>query len=152
MPAWAQDRAAWERAFAVLEQDPPPYDGAFLHRDFQPRNVLCFDQSDVTGVVDWVERSWGPAWLDVAHCRTNLAIQHGVGVADRFGAAYGALTGREPMPYFDVMDVVRLPAAARPPGVHHGCRRATTTGAAAGVRAGVPLTERRPRVAVRAMA
>ena len=112
VPDWADDRAAWERAFAVLEQDPPPYDGTFLHRDFQPRNVL-WTGPDLTGIVDWVETSWGPAWLDVAHCRTNLALQHGVEVADRFGAAYGALTGRVPAPYFDVMDVVGL---LPPPG------------------------------------
>jgi aminoglycoside phosphotransferase (APT) family kinase protein len=105
VPDWAQDRAAWERAFAVLAQDPPPYDGTFLHRDFQPRNVLWTGPA-VTGIVDWVETSWGPAWLDVAHCRTNLAITHGTEVADRFGAAYERLTGGEPQRYFDVMDVV----------------------------------------------
>ncbi len=113
VPDWAQDRTAWERAYAVLEQDPPPYDGTFLHRDFQPRNVLWTGPTG-TGIVDWVETSWGPAWLDVAHCRTNLALRHGVEVADRFGAAYAALTGREPAPYFDVMDVVGfLPPPSR---------------------------------------
>ena len=68
---------------------------------------------DITGVVDWVETSWGPAWLDVAHCRTNLAITHGTEVADRFAATYTRLTGREPQPYFDVMDIVGL---LPPPG------------------------------------
>jgi hypothetical protein len=37
----------------------------------------------VTGVVDWVETSIGPAWLDVAHCSTNLAIVLGIDAADR---------------------------------------------------------------------
>jgi hypothetical protein len=60
----------------------------------------------VTGVVDWVETSIGPAWLDVAHCSTNLAIVHGNGAADLFGAAYAERTGRTAEPYFDVMDVV----------------------------------------------
>jgi aminoglycoside phosphotransferase (APT) family kinase protein len=121
VPDWAQDRAAWEQAFAILGQDPPSYEGTFLHRDFQPRNVLWTGPA-VTGIVDWVETSWGPAWLDVAHCRTNLALEHGTEVADRFGAAYAGLTGREPAPYFDVMDVVGfLP----PPG-----RRAFITGPA----------------------
>lgn len=60
----------------------------------------------ITGVVDWVETSIGPAWLDVAHCATNLAIVHGNDAADRFGAAYTDRTGREPEPYFDVMDIV----------------------------------------------
>ena len=123
VPDWAREPAAWEQAFAILGRDPPAYDGTFLHRDFQPRNVL-WTGDGITGVVDWVETSWGPAWLDVAHCRTNLAITHGTEVADRFGAAYQRLTGREPQPYFDVMDVVGfLP----PPGrarLRHRPRRA----------------------------
>ncbi len=68
-----REPAAWERAFAVLAQDPPPYDGTFLHRDFSPRNLL-WSGDRLTGIVDWVETSWGPAWLDVAHCRTILAF------------------------------------------------------------------------------
>jgi aminoglycoside phosphotransferase (APT) family kinase protein len=105
VPDWAQDPAAWKQAFALLRQGPPAYVGTFLHRDFQPRNVL-WTGPDVTGVVDWVETSWGPAWLDVAHCATNIALEHGTAVAERFAAAYVARTGREPAPYFDVMDVV----------------------------------------------
>jgi aminoglycoside/choline kinase family phosphotransferase len=97
----------WERAFAVLAQEPPEYDGVFLHRDFSPRNLL-WSGDRLTGIVDWVETSWGPAWLDVAHCRSVLAIHHGTEVADRFGAEYVEMTGREPQPYFDVMDVVGL--------------------------------------------
>jgi aminoglycoside phosphotransferase (APT) family kinase protein len=118
VPDWAREPAAWEEAFAILGRDAPSYDGTFLHRDFQPRNVL-WTGDGIAGVVDWVETSWGPAWLDVAHGRTNLAIRHGTEVADRFGAAYQRLTGREAQPYFDVMDVVGfLP----PPG-----RRALVT-------------------------
>jgi aminoglycoside phosphotransferase (APT) family kinase protein len=105
VPDWAQEPAAWKRAFALLRHDPPTYDGTFLHRDFQPRNVL-WTGPGITGVVDWVETSWGPAWLDVAHCATNLALEHGTAVAERFAAAYVARTGHAPEPYFDVMDVV----------------------------------------------
>jgi aminoglycoside phosphotransferase (APT) family kinase protein len=107
VPAWAREPEAWERAFAILGQDPPAYDGVFLHRDFAPRNLLWSGRA-ISGIVDWVETSWGPAWLDVAHTRSILAIHHGTEVADRFGAEYVALTGREPQPYFDVMDVVGL--------------------------------------------
>ncbi len=107
VPPWARVPAAWEQAFAILEQDPPAYDGTFLHRDFSPRNVLWVGDR-LTGIVDWVETSWGPAWLDVAHARTILAVHGEPGAADRFGARYVALTGREPQPYFDVMDVVGL--------------------------------------------
>ena len=105
VPDWAQHPRAWKQAFALLRQDPPAYDGTFLHRDFQPRNVL-WTGPDITGLVDWVETSWGPAWLDVAHCSTNIALLHGTETAERFAAAYVARAGREPVPYFDVMDVV----------------------------------------------
>ncbi|MGW0421059.1 alpha/beta fold hydrolase [Streptomyces sp. NPDC003015] len=70
----------WERAVDVIRQDPPPYEGCFLHRDFHPGNVLFTGAGAglrVRGVVDWVETSWGPADLDVAHCSTALALLHG---------------------------------------------------------------------------
>jgi aminoglycoside phosphotransferase (APT) family kinase protein len=105
VPTWATDPGAWEAAFDLLRCDPPAFDPCFLHRDFQLRNVLWSD-GRISGVVDWVETSIGPAWLDVAHCCTNIAIGHGSEAADRFAAAYVERTGREPQPYFDVMDVV----------------------------------------------
>ncbi|WP_328975966.1 alpha/beta fold hydrolase [Streptomyces canus] len=70
----------WERAVDVIRQDPPPYEGCFLHRDFHPGNVLFTGAGTdlrISGVVDWVETSWGPADLDVAHCSTALALLHG---------------------------------------------------------------------------
>jgi aminoglycoside phosphotransferase (APT) family kinase protein len=105
VPSWATDRALWKEAFALLRTDPPDHEPCFIHRDFQPRNVLWHD-GQVSGVVDWVETSLGPAWLDVAHCCTNIALLHGGEAADRFAAAYVASTGREPQHYFDVMDIV----------------------------------------------
>ncbi|MFI6547971.1 alpha/beta fold hydrolase [Streptomyces prunicolor] len=76
----APDGALWERAVDVIRRDPPPYEGRFLHRDFHPGNVLFTGagaELRITGVVDWVETSWGPADLDVAHCSTALALLHG---------------------------------------------------------------------------
>ena len=105
VPGWAADAGLWQDAFALLRSEPPAYDPCFIHRDFQPRNVL-WDRGEISGVVDWVETSIGPAWLDVAHCATNLALVHGNEVADRFADAYVTTTGRPPQPYFDVMDVV----------------------------------------------
>lgn len=104
-PSWATDPSLWQEAFALLRTDPPAFEPCFLHRDFQPRNVL-WDRGQVSGVVDWVETSIGPAWLDVAHCATNIAIVHGDEAADAFAASYARRTGREAAPYFDVMDVV----------------------------------------------
>ena len=105
VPSWATDAAVWEDAFALLRTDAPSYEPCFIHRDFQHRNVLWSEDHQITGVVDWVETSMGPAWLDVAHCCTNIAIVHGSETADQFAAAYVARTGRERQHYFDVMDI-----------------------------------------------
>ncbi|MDT0444042.1 phosphotransferase family protein [Streptomyces johnsoniae] len=88
------DAAAWAAAIDVIREPAPPYEGRFLHRDFQPGNVL-FDvpparpaAARITGVVDWAATSWGPADLDVAHCSVNLALLHGPTWGLRFPAAY----------------------------------------------------------------
>lgn len=92
----------WQRAVEVIRQDPPAFRPCFLHRDFHPGNVLFEGEGDdarVSGVVDWVETSWGPADLDVAHCSTALALLHGVSLgmtfADRYAAAGGYLAERD---------------------------------------------------------
>lgn len=89
----------WQRAVEVIRREPPAHQGCFLHRDFHPGNVLFTgtdDDPQISGVVDWVETSWGPADLDVAHCSTALALLHGVPegmrFADRYVAAGGTLT------------------------------------------------------------
>jgi len=104
-PEWAKDASVSEDKVAVLRSDPPEHDQCFIHRDFGPRNVL-WSEGQITGVVDWVETSLGPAWLDVAHCCTNLALVHGNQPADRFADAYAERTGRAAEPYFDIMDIV----------------------------------------------
>ena len=88
------DAVAWSAAVDVIRKPAPPYEGRFLHRDFQPGNVL-FDAlsprpagARITGVVDWAATSWGPADLDVAHCSTNLALLHGPAWGLRFAEAY----------------------------------------------------------------
>jgi aminoglycoside/choline kinase family phosphotransferase len=88
------DAAAWAAAIDVIRKPAPPYEGRFLHRDFQPGNVL-FDVGSlgpagarIAGVVDWAQTSWGPADLDVAHCSTNLALLHGPAWGFRFAEAY----------------------------------------------------------------
>lgn len=106
------DAAMWAAAVDVIREPAPPYEGRFLHRDFQPGNVL-FDVPAtpsappspstplapphppvpsagvrISGVVDWAGASWGPADLDVAHCSTTLALLHGPAWGLRFTAAY----------------------------------------------------------------
>ncbi|MBB5782365.1 phosphotransferase family protein [Nonomuraea jabiensis] len=88
------DAEAWAAAIDVIRKPAPSYEGRFLHRDFQPGNVL-FDVppstptgARITGVVDWAGTCWGPADLDVAHCSTNLALLHGPAWGLRFAEAY----------------------------------------------------------------
>ncbi|MEU7379914.1 alpha/beta fold hydrolase [Streptomyces sp. NPDC042207] len=93
----ARPGALWERAVDVLRREPPEYEGCFLHRDFHPGNVLFTGAGDdlrISGVVDWVETSWGPADLDVAHCSTALALLHGPEPGLRFRDRYEAHGGR----------------------------------------------------------
>ncbi|MDT7844834.1 alpha/beta fold hydrolase [Streptomyces justiciae] len=86
--------AMWERAVDVIRREPPAYEGVFLHRDFHPGNVL-FAEGRISGVVDWVETSWGPADLDVAHCSTALALLHGPEHGLAFRERYEARGGRQ---------------------------------------------------------
>jgi aminoglycoside phosphotransferase (APT) family kinase protein len=110
VPDWAQNDRVWRQAFARIATDPPTYEGRFLHRDFHPGNVL-FDKAIVTGVVDWVETSWGPADLDVAHCCTALAMLHGPEASERMRVAYLAAGGQlatDPVErgYWELIDAI----------------------------------------------
>ena len=99
LPESTERPALWQRAVDIIRRDPPDYRPCFLHRDFHPGNVLFTGQGarlEITGVVDWVETSWGPADLDVAHCSTALALMHGaqegMRLADRYLASGGTLS------------------------------------------------------------
>ena len=95
VPAWARHPDSWQRAFGILAADPPAFTPTFLHRDYSHRNLLWID-GVVSGVVDWVEASTGPAWLDAGHAATNLAVAFGPEPAWSFLAAYAAVTARRP--------------------------------------------------------
>ena len=98
-PDGTQRPELWERAVDVIRRPPPPHLPCFLHRDYHPGNVLFTGRGTglaITGVVDWVETSWGPADLDLAHCSTALALLHGADagmrLADDYLAAGGTLS------------------------------------------------------------
>ncbi|MFG2907359.1 phosphotransferase family protein [Kitasatospora sp. NPDC048286] len=89
--------ALWARAIEVIRHPAPAHRPCFLHRDFHPGNVLFTGHGPdlkVSAVVDWVETSWGPADLDVAHCSTALALLHGPETALAFPDRYTAAGGR----------------------------------------------------------
>ena len=130
VPPWSDDDALYAEAFARLDEPPPAYTPTFLHRDFQPGNVLWQD-GEVTGVVDWVETSTGPVDLDVAHCASNLATLHGAEAGEAFTAAYVAAGGalaedRDARVYWRLLDLVGfLPAGGRESGATEDVIRAT---------------------------
>ncbi|MFB7493120.1 phosphotransferase family protein [Streptomyces sp. NPDC056161] len=124
VPPNGADTVAWAAATDVIRKPAPLYEGRFLHRDFHPGNVL-FDLPSprmgdprITGVVDWVQTSWGPADLDVAHCSTNLALLHGPAWGLRFAEAYEqaggvlAATASERL-YWRLLDALAFAAGAQ---------------------------------------
>jgi len=118
VPAWTQHPDSWRRAFRMLTREPPPYEPTFLHRDFSHRNLL-WTEGQISGVVDWVETSTGPAWLDAAHAATNLAVAFGPEPAREFLAVYAEVSGTAPEPHWLVMDSVGfLPPPGKEPLFH----------------------------------
>lgn len=105
VPPWARRPELWRLAFEMLAVEPPWFTPTFIQRDFGPHNLL-WSGDTITGVVDWVETSTGPAWLDVAHCASNLALRHGTVTAQKFASAYTRRTGLVREPYWEVMDIV----------------------------------------------
>jgi aminoglycoside phosphotransferase (APT) family kinase protein len=121
VPAWSKEPAAWQTAIEMVQDPPPSYRECFIHRDYHPSNVL-WENGRVTAVVDWVNGCRGPAGIDVAWCRHNLANLHGVAVADDFLSAYIDAAGSEfdYDPYWDLMTVVEL--LPGPPSMYSGWR------------------------------
>lgn len=121
VPEWTEQPEAWGRAIEVVQEPAPIYTECFVHRDFHPSNVLWWN-GRVSGVVDWVNGCRGPAGIDVAWCRHNLASLHGLLAADEFLSAYAAAAGPafEYHPYWDLMSVVEL--LPGPPSMYEGWR------------------------------
>lgn len=114
VPPWTRHPDSWRRAFEVLAGPAPAFEPTFLHRDFGHRNLL-WTEGAISGVVDWVETSTGPAWLDAAHAASNLAVMIDTGPAAAFLQEY-AVHAPEPLhPFWLVMDTVGyLPPPGKP--------------------------------------
>ena len=121
VPQWSEQPKAWKRAIEVVQEPAPPYEECFVHRDYHPSNILWLN-GRISGVVDWVNGCRGPAGIDVAWCRHNLANLHGLLAADEFLSAYIAAAGSafEYHPYWDLMSVVEL--LPGPPTMYEGWR------------------------------
>lgn len=107
VPSWSERPDLWRAALQAVRGPRPESRICFLHRDFHPANVLWQDGA-VSGVVDWVNACRGPAGVDVGHCRLNLAMLHGVELADAFLDAYVAEAGAafRYEPYWDLVSLM----------------------------------------------
>jgi aminoglycoside phosphotransferase (APT) family kinase protein len=121
VPSWSKEPDAWSKAIEIAQSPAPSYRECFVHRDYHPSNVL-WENGRVSGVVDWVNGCRGPAGIDVAWCRHNLANLHGVSAADAFLSAYMAVAGPAFAydPYWDLMSVVEM--LPGPPSMYEGWR------------------------------
>ncbi len=104
-PPTAARPGLWAAAIDRWVNDMPAYRPTFVHRDFHPGNVL-WRRDGRAGIVDWADACRGPWGCDVAHCRANLIRLAGPEAADRFLAAYCALTGRTYDPYWEIASVL----------------------------------------------
>jgi len=98
VPGWTRRPRAWERLIERLQAAPPASAAGFVHRDYHPGNLL-WQRGRVSGVLDFPSCCYGPAAVDLAHCRINLAQLHGPDVADRFLHFYQSRI--EGLPDFD---------------------------------------------------
>jgi Ser/Thr protein kinase RdoA (MazF antagonist) len=107
-PLWSAHPHLWEKAIEIFHGPQPPFHPVFIHRDYHPANVL-WQQNAISGVVDWINACHGPAGVDLAHCRTNLAAMYGPEQADQFLDAY--LTVSTPShyhPYWDIDSLLNM--------------------------------------------
>ena len=119
LPSWTRHPDSWRRAFEVLAGPAPAHEPTFLHRDFSHRNLLWAGGS-VSGVVDWVETSTGPAWLDASHAASGLAVMIGAEPAVAFLEQYADHAPEPLHPFWLVMDTVGyLPPPGKLPLFRH---------------------------------
>jgi aminoglycoside phosphotransferase (APT) family kinase protein len=106
-PAWTSEPELWEEALAVAAKPRVAGRECLIHRDYHPGNTLWRD-GRLTGVVDWTQGSWGPAAVDTAHMRWNLAVAYGADAADRFLEYYRELTSDpgDDQRYWDIVTVL----------------------------------------------
>ena len=104
VPSWAGDPAIWTDAFAAAAAPLPETTAGLIHRDYHGGNLLWRD-GRLVAVLDWLSGCVGPLAIDLAHLRTNLAMDHGIDAADAVLEAYPH-TEQVWHPVWDVVDAV----------------------------------------------
>jgi aminoglycoside phosphotransferase (APT) family kinase protein len=103
-PEWSGRKRDWERLIDIVGGPWPAYAPRFVHRDFQHYNVL-WSRGRPTGVLDWIDASMGPVELDFGHFRRNLVTDFGFDVAEQFLHHYREVTGEEPNPFWEALNL-----------------------------------------------
>lgn len=106
IPTWITRPDVWRAAEAVLTSPPPEFVPRFVHTDYQHFNLL-WRRGKLTGIVDWTSPGLGPADVDPAHCRLNLAVLFSADWAERFRLMYEAEAGSPLHPWFDLYRLTR---------------------------------------------
>ncbi len=91
-PSWSTHPEAWADAIEAHAAPAPAHQPVLIHRDYHPGNVL-WNGNAVSGIVDWAWGCRGPAEVDVAHCRLNLALRIDADAADLFLTAWETHAG-----------------------------------------------------------
>jgi len=103
-PRWTTDPALWERAVELFHEPVPRSDVGFVHRDFNPGNVLWV-RGRLSGVVDWQWACIGPRSIDPAHCRLNL-FHYSPTMADDVRAVWEQQSGLSFDPWADLASII----------------------------------------------
>jgi aminoglycoside phosphotransferase (APT) family kinase protein len=103
-PRWTTDPALWERAVELFHGPVPTSDVGFVHRDFNPGNVLWV-RDRLSGLVDWQWACVGPRSIDPAHCRLNL-FQYSQRMADDVLTVWEQRSGLTFEPWADLASII----------------------------------------------
>jgi aminoglycoside phosphotransferase (APT) family kinase protein len=79
-------------------------DPCLIHHDYWPGNTVWY-RGRLAAVVDWVDAKLGDAREDLAQCRADLVMSHGIEAADAFLESYVQRTKTQPvdMSFFDLL-------------------------------------------------
>ena len=102
-PRWSERPAMWESAFQLFHGPMPASDVGFVHRDFNPGNVL-WTRGRLTGLVDWQAACNGPRSIDPAHCCLNL-LYYDPAMARDLRLEWEHQSGRSYEPWADLMSI-----------------------------------------------
>ena len=109
VPTWSTQPQIWEKAIKIVHSPAPATPVRYIHRDYHPVNLL-WRRGKLSGVVDWVNSCVGPAGVDVAWARHNLAAMYGLPMADRWLEVCTEVMGASWQydPYWDIQTLLEV--------------------------------------------